>query len=253
MVRIACDIFGREVIAGDDERGRICDVLFDDRTWSLRYLVICPDSGNGRPELLLPLDYCRDMDLSARMPVLCRYAGCTFRALKPIESDPPVSRQHPSSRSAKRPLIPYDDYGRNWGAISIPMIAQWYFSALCSAAARDNIYQQRRFDSHLRSSREVIGYRLQASDGTTGHAIDLLFGGADQMIHYLVVGLSRLWRKTRVLLPGRRVRGICWSPMRISTGLSKNAIRSLPHDGHWQKDSVAAGAASGNAPEIPPG
>lgn len=253
MVRIAHDIFGREAIADGDERGHICDVLFDDSTWSLRYLVICPDSGEGRPELLLPLYHYRDVDLSARKLVLCRAPGWTLRALKSAESDPPVSRQGLPLRSAKRPLMPYCDYTQNWGAISMPMITQWYFEALCSAAARDDIHQQGRFDSHLRGSREVIGYRLQTSDGLMGRVLNLLFGSTDQTIHYLVVGLFRLWRKTRVLLPARRVRGICWSPMPASTGLSKDAVRSLLQDGHLRRYSAAADVASGKGPKMPPG
>lgn len=65
-----------------------------------------------------------------------------------------------------------------------------------------SIYQYHSGDQHLRSAREVMGYRIRAKDGKVGHVEDFLVDDAAWMIRYLIVN-------TRNWLPGKKVLVSC--------------------------------------------
>jgi len=53
---------------------------------------------------------------------------------------------------------------------------------------RERIEQER--DQHLRSSKEVIGYDIQATNDAIGHVDDFLFDEVDWSIQMVVVATS---------------------------------------------------------------
>ena len=83
-------------------------------------------------------------------------------------------------------------------------------------------------DPHLRSTREVIGYHIQARDGETGHLEDLIVDDESWFIRYLVID-------TRNWLPGRKVlvapawaEQVDWVARKIHLDLSRETIRNSP-------------------------
>ncbi len=80
----------------------------------------------------------------------------------------------------------------------------------------------------LRSIREIIGYELEAHDGSIGRCADFLFEDIDWIIRYLVAD-------TRKWLPGRKVlispitlREPDWESRRLPVDLSQEQVKNSP-------------------------
>ena len=83
-------------------------------------------------------------------------------------------------------------------------------------------------DPHLRSTREVHGYHVEASDGDAGHVDDFLFELEAWGIWRLVIDTSSWPGGRSVLLPPARVRAIDWSASRLYVDTTKDRVRMSP-------------------------
>lgn len=192
------ELRGLEPAARDGTIGKLREVYFDDARWVIRHLVI--DTGGwlgGRNVLVSPHSIERLDRENRRLRI-----ALTRRQIEDapgVETDRPVSRQQEAAL--------YDHYGYPyywagaglWGAAAYPLAG----AALAvppreprpaEAGAADDAGG----DPHLRSSAEVIDYRIEARDGSIGHVEDFLFDERSWQIEYAVVD-------TRNWLPGRRV------------------------------------------------
>jgi PRC-barrel domain len=92
MLRIVSDLQGGEIRATDGEIGGVDRFLFDDDTWTVRYLVV--DTGNwlpGRQVLISPIALGEtDWDAELLNVPLTRQQ---IKNSPGIETDKPVSRQ----------------------------------------------------------------------------------------------------------------------------------------------------------------
>lgn len=226
------DLKGYELAARDGGIGKAREVYFDDAHWVVRHLVA--DTGgwlSGRKVLISP------HAIAAVEPAQRRLAvELTRRQIQEapgIETDRPVSRRHEASQ--------YDYYGYPyywsgvglWGSEAYPLAGGLLVPGAgqqvpteiereIAAAARES------GDPHLRSSAEVIGYHIEASDGTIGHVDDFLFDTRSWQIRYAVVD-------TRNWLPGRRVLvspavidSIDWNGRHAHLRLSREALKASP-------------------------
>ena len=88
--------------------------------------------------------------------------------------------------------------------------------------------QRNSEDRHLRSTREVTGYYIEASDGDIGHVEDFVVDDQTWSIRYVAVD-------TRNWLPGKKVvispdwlQSINWSESKIRVDASRQAIENAP-------------------------
>jgi hypothetical protein len=83
-------------------------------------------------------------------------------------------------------------------------------------------------DPHLRSSREVTGYHIEAADGRIGHVDDFLADDQAWIIRYMAID-TRYWLPgKKVLIAVSWVNSIDWGAGSVSVDLAKDAIRNSP-------------------------
>lgn len=227
------ELDGMDVAALDGDIGHLREIFFDDVHWTIRHLIA--DTGgwlSGRRVLLSPhavirLDRARHrVELDLRREQVEKAPG--------IDDARPVSRQQESAT--------YDYYGYPywwggaalWGAAAYPgpvggaVLANPAANAAavelraCEEAARE------RADPHLRSSAEVIGYHIEAQDGSIGHIEDLLFDERSWTIRHAVVD-TRNWLPGRlVLIETARITGIDWDARQARVDATRDAIEAGP-------------------------
>lgn len=225
MLRTLTALEGMAIHALDGPIGTVKDTYFDDATWTVRYFVL--DTGTwlmGRKVLVAPhavgaINWNQrylDVDLTRD----------EVRNSPGIDTDKPVSRQHETAF--------FDYYGYpyywagsyRWGptAYPPPLALRRYLDAGMSASGQ----QDQRSDPHLRSAAAVIGYHIEAIDGSIGHVEDFLYDAQDWSLQSAVVD-------TRNWLPGRHVvvavdwiERVSWDERRVSVGLTLGAIREAP-------------------------
>jgi len=83
-------------------------------------------------------------------------------------------------------------------------------------------------ENHLRSSNEIIGYHVQATDGKIGYVEDFIFDDDTWIMRYIIVN-------TRSWLPGRKVlvspfwtKNIDWVEKKIFFDLTSATIKNSP-------------------------
>lgn len=183
---------GRPIAATDEEFGTVDDVLFDDRTFAVRHLVV--DTGgwfSGR-RVLVPETLLSSVEAS-RDAIPVPLSTEEVRDSPGIGSDPP--------RSHQEAMVYMDFYWLNmpWGGYVGHPVQGLDTPPSDEGAGESNRDTEGDRDAHhLRSAREVIGYRVQALDGELGHVEDLLVD-------------TREWRlpsfalDTRNWLPGEKL------------------------------------------------
>jgi hypothetical protein len=83
-------------------------------------------------------------------------------------------------------------------------------------------------DPHLRSTGEVAGYVIQATDGRLGHVVDFLVEEESWAIRYLIVDPRTWWPGKHVLIAAEWLSGVSWDRSQVSVDLSREQVRSAP-------------------------
>ena len=195
MLHLAHKIKGTIVRARDGEVGTLDDFIFEQSRWAVRYLVI--DTGswlNGRKVLLSPMAVVGKWDRS----------GIALSVRKEHVAGSPDLQLAGLARDSETALLAhysqpvYWEGANIWGMFDTP-------SALLSALEESML---RRGDAtggpiveRLRSTEEITGYHIRASDGEIGHVDDFLIGEDSWRIRYLVVDTSN-WIGGKSVLVG---------------------------------------------------
>jgi uncharacterized protein YrrD len=208
------ELTGFRVRATDGDVGKVTDLYFDDQEWAIRYLVV--DTGPwllGRAVLLAPncIDIVR-WQMRELMVDLSR---------DQVEKGPEVDLAMPVSRQKETELHQYYAWVPYWNAGARALTA----AQVQAAATAENEPEQ---DPHLRSSREVTGYHIEATDGEIGHVEDFFVEATSWTIRYVLVD-TRNWLPGRKVLIGQQwLCGVDWAESKACVDLSRNQIEQSP-------------------------
>jgi hypothetical protein len=216
---------GFSIEASDGKIGKVCDFLFDDTTWKLRWLVV--DTGTwlkDRKVLLHPSGIEKaDIPAGALLVNLTR---------EQVEKSPSIASDEPVSEQMEYSLYGYYGVDPLWGggyygsnAIAKPLAAPQFDQSDVSAALRGS---HGPGDRHLRSLVEVTGYHIHATDGEMGHIESFLIDDASWDIRYLVADTRNWWFGRHVLLSPAAVRDIAWDLHRVDLNLTCYKIKGSP-------------------------
>ncbi len=230
MIRSMKNMKGFSIKAIDGKIGEIEDFLFDDENWIARYLVI--DTGDWLMDrlVLVSPSSIKKIDLENET-VEVTLDKQQIEDSPKIESDKPVSRQH------EHELANYYNWPNYWisaggafleGPIVVP---QPNPTAIEKEIGEMNKKQkgEDKYNPHLRSINEVLGYNIHAKDGEFGHVEDFMADEENWNIKYLLID-SRNWfpggRKVLILL--RWIEKIVWSESRLYVSLKKKDVENSP-------------------------
>lgn len=222
-------IRGHTIAASDGTIGSVSDVLFDDASWMIRWLVV--DTGNwlsGRKVLLPPAALGHADAKANTFPV--RLTKAQIEASPDFDSHKPVSRQFETSA--------YDYYGWSpyWGS-GFYMGGYGLMSSGMSMTADPEVqrraedmarHQHDQDEPHLRSAEEVTGYHIHATDGEIGHLSDVVIEDTDWSIHYLIVDTSNWWMGQKVLISPRSAQDIRWTERLIYLDVDRQKVKDSP-------------------------
>jgi uncharacterized protein YrrD len=221
QLRRSGDLTDLTIHATDGEIGRVQELYFDDRNWSVRYLVI--KTGGwllGREVLLAPAAVGQIDDTGGTMTVALTKEQ--IEGSPPIEVAKPLSREYEIAYFRHFQWAPYWEPGpTTWGgSVPYPGTPPVNFDTALPADAPHN--------PHLRSTKEVIGYDIWASDGAIGHVEDLIVDDQDWIVRYVQVDTKNWLPGKRILLQTMRIDHINWADRVVACMLRRHAIESAP-------------------------
>lgn len=218
MLRSIQNLSGAAISARDGEIGKVHSFFFDDQSWVIRYLVV--DTGRwlpGRKVLIAPTALGRPDWQGRIFPV--NLTKEQVRNSPDIDTDRPVSRQ----REAE--LHKYYDWAPYWGiGYGLDLPPGQHVEADRGAVAVESA----QGNTHLRSTKEVRGYRIHATDGEIGHVEDFIVGDEEWVIRYLVVDTGHWLSGRKVLISSEWVRDIGWDEREVWVDVAREAIENSP-------------------------
>jgi hypothetical protein len=185
MLEKASTLKGCTLNGLDGEIGQVGDLFFDDRHWTVRYLLA--DTGgwlSGRQALISPDKVSLDPGTSHRFSVALTRTKITESPY--LEPGAPVSQQLENSR---------------FGYFGWPM-----------------------YYPHLRSTKDMDSCNLAASDGEIGHVEDFLIDPATWTIRYLVIDTRNLKDPKYVVVAPEWIDHVSWADATAFTSISRASI-----------------------------
>jgi hypothetical protein len=232
MVRRASELQGFTIRAKDDDIGHVEQFLFDDEKWTIRYLVV--DTGgwlSGRRVLISPVALGKADWHNRRLPVnLTR---------QQVENSPDIDTEKPVSRQQEVGYFQYYGWPYYWGGPGIWGGAMYPGYLAVPPAAEVAMEEQRQRaqeegDPHLRSTKEVIGYKIEARDGEIGHVGDFIVDEETWTIRYLLIDTGGWWPGKKVLVPPPWIERMSWAEAAVYVDLSRDTIKNGPE---WDPDT----------------
>lgn len=230
MLNSVSHINGSTINARDGEIGTVKEVYFDDEAWAIRYFIV--DAGTWLSERkVLVSPYAVIQPLGAENTIAVTLSREQVKNSPAIDTHLPVSRRH------EREYLRYYAYPDYWGGEGLwamggfPMISSLpeISAAEAEAAAREDAKEVPPEDVHLRSSANVGGYDIVATDGSIGHVKDFIFDDESWAIRYLVVDTRNWWPGgKKVLIATQWIDKIDWGQSSVAIKLTREQIKNSP-------------------------
>lgn len=222
MLQRAKELQGNPLRARDGEIGKVKEFYFDDQHWVVRYLVV--DTGgwlSGRRVLISP--HAVTGEIREAIPI--NLSRQQVEKSPAPESDLPVSRQFERKYHAyyNWPMYWHGPY--IWGVAALP-----YHGPIESVeSARAPVEEEKEEgDPHLRSTRTVAAYQIQARDGEIGRVEDFMIDDTDWSIRYLLIDTATWWAGKKVLIPPSWASAISWHDSKVFIDLERQTIKAAP-------------------------
>ena len=239
MLHTVKELHDFTVGATDGEIGEVKDVYFDDERWAVRYMVV--ETGgwlSGRKVLTSPISV-RDIDWDDEV-LNVNLSQQQVRESPSIDTNKPVSRQHEIDYHNYYGYPVYWEGANLWGLglYPVPWVGASSDVALSPQQPVDDTVTRERqqgldreraaADSHLRSSKEVIGYEIMATDGPIGSVANFVFDDKSWAIRYMVVDTRKWLPGEHVLLSPEWINSVSWSERQVYVKVARQAVETSP-------------------------
>ena len=202
MLQSLQGVVGAPLVAADGEIGRVYNFLFDDQSWTVRYVAVDVRHWLARRDVLIAVSALARPDWKARI-FPCQLTRDQVRRSPDVDSMKPVSRQQ---EVAMREFYGWPAYwsDRHADAIAIPVPAGRHYPVHTDD------------DPHLRSTDALSGYKVWADEAAIGVLQDFIVDEDSWHIGYLDVQAGDWLLSRCVLFPTRWVKSISWAERRVN-------------------------------------
>lgn len=234
MKRKVKSLIGYVIHATDGEIGKVREFYFDDTTWTIRYLIV--ETGSwlfGRKVLLSPEALLTPNWEEHYFPV------CLTK--EQIKNSPEIDTEKPVSRQHEIELYDYYPWGEYYwgGGLSTIGMGMSYPVALNRVEEKGEeegeATKQSKKDSkttsddpHLRSTDEVTGYTIKATDGTIGEVEDFMINDQTWRIDFLEVDTGNWIPGKMVLIAPTWIKKIDWKTSSVVVNATVEQVKNSP-------------------------
>lgn len=226
MKRKIKSLIGYTIQATDGEIGKVKEFYFDDRTWTIRYLIV--ETGSwlfGRKILLSPQALLTPDWEKHTFPVNLTMAQ--IKDSPKIDTDKPISRQH------EMDLYGYYPWGNYYWGSSMGMgnMGMSYPISMQQAVQKQgdkSVADKSDEDPNLRSTDVVTGYNIKATDGEIGDVEDFIINDKTWAIDFIEVDTGNWFPGKKVLISPKWIREIIWETSVVIVNASEDQVKNSP-------------------------
>lgn len=198
MLRSLNSLIGSAIHAEDGDLGHVHDFLFDDRGWTVRYLVVETGSWFSSKQVLIA-------PAAAGQPDWEKRALPVSLTMDQIRNSPDVDTASPVSRQQEIAVAEYYGWPAYW-SMEPPLVPVF-------ATPQTAVMEE---DPHLYSSKDIISYQVKAADGELGQIDDLIMEDSTWYLRYVVARTGSWMSGQKVLLSTRWVDSISWADRQVT-------------------------------------
>lgn len=213
MERNIKSLIGYTMGATDGEIGKVEEFYFDDKNWSIRYLVVKTGSWLfGRSVLISPSALQKPDWAGREFPV--NLTKNQVSNSPDIDTHKPIAYQHE--------IALWEHYG-------------WRPMGSYSGSSRSNErileddenagIQRETNDEHLRSTERITGYHIHTTDEEIGHVTDFVIDDETFQILYFVVDTHNLIGGKKVLISVSDIKEVKWEISKVIVDITTDAVR----------------------------
>lgn len=201
------------------EVGGIKEFFFDDKFWTIRYLVASTGGWLSKRQVLISPYFIIDVDHNLDLINV-------NLSKEEIENSPSIDTDKPVSRQFEEEYYRYYGAPLYWGGPSV------WGPTTTITHNRDEWkrikQQENSWDPNLRSTNDVAGHVIQAKDDEIGRVDDFIVDDETWTIRYLVVDTKKFLPGKKVLISPEWIGRISWEDSKVFVDLPSESIRQAP-------------------------
>ncbi|TWX69278.1 PRC-barrel domain containing protein [Colwellia sp. C1TZA3] len=219
------ELNGSTIHAVDGEIGQVTDVYFDDRHWTIRFMVvdIQPWVPLSEKTLISPISLLEYNVEEQQLNVSI--------SKDKVKNSPQIDVLQTVSREFEESYFDYYAYGYYWvgpgawGEYAYPMALVNQNTLPKDSSESDDA----KTTNHLRSTNEITHYGIDALDGKKGYIKDFICDTYNWSLRYLVVD-TRDWLPggKKVLISPKQLDVLNWAEKTVTCNLSFEQINACP-------------------------
>ncbi len=198
MLRSINPLKNYSLLSKEGDIGQCNDFLFDDQSWTIRYMVA--DTRKwlpGRKVLIYPSFFGEPQWKSGQFPV--------DMTKEQIKDSPPLDSDAPIGREFEKIIL------NHWN------VPYWWEN------------KSKALDTPLRSINETTGYSIRALDGKIGQAQDFIVDTKNWRILYMVIDTKKWFPGGRkVLIATSWIKKVDWFQRMVDIDLKVDTIKESP-------------------------
>jgi uncharacterized protein YrrD len=215
---------GRSVEFTDGEIGNVSDLYFDDERWVVRYLVV--ETGkwlSHKPILVSPISVLSVEN--KEIPISVNLKQELLSTAPNIDLKKPVSRRFEIEYSKHFSYPVYWGGVGIWGSVMFPTV---FNKTILTEDEEKELLENGGDEAHLRSSSEVCGYKVIASNGSVGSIKDFLIDSRTWEIFRIVVDTKNWFPGKKVLIKPSQISEFVWSESVARSEQLKEELNEMP-------------------------
>lgn len=224
---------GYKLGASDGDIGEVKSVLFEDDTWTVRYLVVKTGSWLfGRKVLISP----------------AAIAGVNFNekiiavnlTKEQVKNSPDIDTEKPVERQQEILLYQHYGMGNYWaaGGLWAGGIGTTGMMMQADMPVEGPLHEERGSDPesdsdrdanpHLRSTDNVKGYTIEARDGNIGDVADFIVDDSNWKISFVVVDTGDWLPGKKVIISPAWIKEVKWETSSVKVDVTVDRVKNSP-------------------------
>lgn len=222
MIHNEMKIRNYKINATDDELGSVDAFLFDDKDWTIRYLLA--DTRKwlpGRKVLISPISIKTVNHEEEQVSVQL--------TKKQVKDSPDIDSDKPVTRTEELKINQFYGWGNYWGALGVWGSSMYPLYLMDETPDQQLLEMEEDLEqSHLRKTSEVQGYDINAKDGKIGHVKSFLIDDETWNIRYIVIDTKSWGHGKDVLIAPAWINEVSWTDKSVHVPFDKESVKDAP-------------------------
>jgi PRC-barrel domain. len=145
-----------------------------------------------------------------------------------VRNSPDIDMERPVYRQHEAELHEYYQWPQYWEGGYGGILGITPYPVFENSLLKEPSGPKRPDDPHLRSTRQVTGYHIHATDGEIGHVLDFIVDDGNWSLVNLVVDTGTWLSGRKVLIPPAWIKNVNWDETSVYIDRTREAVKNSP-------------------------